>query len=210
MSLESILNDLEKVKANVRNPEWYFFTVFGKPANTGKWGWRVEGHHLCLNFTFEDGKIVSATPAFFGANPAVVTRGDHKGLKAIPESEESAIQLFSLLDAEQVKVALQKEQFKEIPQAVTKPEASAPVGLPAAKMTEKQQAVLVNLVRAFANRLAPDIAAGELAAVQAAGFDKVHFAFARDENKPGKPYTYRVQGPTFVIEFLNQQADGAR
>ena len=42
MSLESILNVLEKSKktAPVRNPEWYFFTVFGKPSKTGKWGWR--------------------------------------------------------------------------------------------------------------------------------------------------------------------------
>ena len=44
--------------------------------------------------------------------------------------------------------------------------------------------------------------------VKAAGLDKVHFAYA-GEDKPGKPHTYRVQGPTFVIEFLNVQEDSA-
>jgi hypothetical protein len=68
MALESILADLEKNGTNVRNSDWYFFTVFGTPSKTGKWGWRVEGHHLSLNFTIDKGKVVSSTPAFFGSN----------------------------------------------------------------------------------------------------------------------------------------------
>ena len=31
----------------------------------------------------------------------------------------------------------------------------------------------------------------------------------RGEPEPGKPYTYQVQGPTFVAQFLNVQADSA-
>jgi hypothetical protein len=210
MSLESILKDQEKGGTNVRNPEWYFFTVFGKPGKSGKWGWRVEGHHLSLNFTLEDGKIVSATPAIFGANPAIVTDGDRKGLKAIPESEESALQLFQALDAKQREVALQKDQFKEIPQAEAKPTYGDPVGLPASKMNARQRAILTNLLQGYANRLSPEIAAAEMAKINDAGFDKVHFAFATDPGKPGDPYTYRVQGPTFVIEFLNVQDDSGK
>src|SRR5262249_5901586 len=72
MSLEAILNDLEMGKGPVRSPGWYFFTVFGNPSASGRWGWRVEGHHLSLNFTIEEGKVIASTPAFFGANPALV------------------------------------------------------------------------------------------------------------------------------------------
>src|SRR4051794_6458211 len=81
MSLEQILKDMEKGSGPVRDPELYFFSVFGKPSDRGKWGWRVEGHHLSLNFTLEDGKIVSATPAFFGSNPAEVRQGTREGLR---------------------------------------------------------------------------------------------------------------------------------
>jgi hypothetical protein len=56
----------------------------------------------------------------------------------------------------------------------------------------------------------PDVAKAELAEAKDAGIDKVYFAFHRDDDKPGKPYTYRVQGPTFVIEFLNIQDDSAK
>src|SRR5207245_6913565 len=93
MSLEAILKDTEKNGTNVRNPDWYFFTIFGTPTKTGKWGWRVEGHHLSLNFTIDNGKVLSATPAFFGANPAVVRDGDRKGTAVLPEAEELAGQL---------------------------------------------------------------------------------------------------------------------
>ena len=72
MSLEQILLELEQGKGPVRDPERYFLTIFGTPSDRGKWGWRVEGHHLSLNFVLEGGKIVAATPTFFGANPGEV------------------------------------------------------------------------------------------------------------------------------------------
>src|SRR5436853_1177780 len=90
MSLEALLRDLEKGGAMVRNPEWYFFAVFGKPSKTGKWGWRVEGHHLSLNFVVDKGAVVAATPSFFGANPATVKGGDKKGQRTIAECEDLA------------------------------------------------------------------------------------------------------------------------
>ena len=210
MSLENILRDLEKNGANVRNPEWYFVSVFGKPDGAGKWGWRVEGHHLSLNFTLEGCKVVSATPNFFGANPAEVKEGDRKGLRTLPEAEDYALELFAALDDDGRKLAFQPKQFPEIEQAKSAPNVGAPVGLAGSKMNEKQRGLLMRLVQAYANRLPPDIAATQMARVRDAGVDAIHFAFCREDDKPGKPYTYRVQGPTFVIEFLNVQEDSAK
>ena len=166
MSLELILRELEKNGANVRNPEWYFFTVFGTPGKTGNWGWRVEGHHLSLNFTFKDGKLVSSTPAFFGANPAVVLAGDKKGLRTLPEAEDNARDLFASLDDDQRKAASQPKQFPEIEQAKPKPNVGDPVGLPAAKMNDKQRDILTKLVEGYADRMPPDVAKAELKEVK--------------------------------------------
>jgi hypothetical protein len=208
MSLESILHDLEKRGAMVRNPEWYFVTVFGEPSKTGKWGWRFEGHHLSLNFTIDGGKVISATPCFYGSNPAVVKGGAKKGLETLPESEEPFRALVALLDADQKKVAQQAKQFREIEEAVAKPGVGAAVGLPAAKMDDKQKAALQKLIEGYAARMQPAVAAAELAEIKKAGLDAVHFAYAGD-GTPGKPHSYRVQGPTFVIELVNEQRDSA-
>ncbi len=56
-----IMNDLELVlrgdgpnPSMGRDPEMYYFTVFGTPGDKA-WGWRVEGHHLSQNFTIANG-----------------------------------------------------------------------------------------------------------------------------------------------------------
>ncbi len=211
MSLEAILHELEterKKNVMVRNPEWYFFSVFGTPSKTGKWGWRVEGHHLSLNFTLDKGGVVAATPAFFGANPATVKSGPKKGQRTLPQAEDLAKELFLSFDAGQKKVAFQPKQFPEIAGRTKDPSVGAPVGLAAAKMSDKQKQTLHKLIQSYADRMPADVAAVQMKSVHDAGLDKVYFAFAGGTEE-GQPHTYRVQGPTFVLEFLNTQTDGA-
>jgi hypothetical protein len=208
MSLESILHDLEKNGANVRDPQWYFFTVFGTPAKTGKWGWRVEGHHLSLNFTIDSGKIVSATPAFFGANPALVMAGERQGLRTLPEAEELAKQLFRSLDEDQKKIAFQEKAFPEIEEGKPAPRVGDPRGLPASKMRSGQRDILTKLVESYAARMPDPVAGIEMKEVKDAGIDKIHFAYS-GVLEQGQKHTYRIQGPTFVVEFLNVQSDSA-
>ena len=210
MSLESILADFEKGTGPVRNSQWYFFTVFGKPTKTGRWGWRVEGHHLSLNFTVDAGKVVSATPSFFGANPAEVKSGKSKGLRPLPGSIDKFRALLELLTDDEKKVARQPKLFPEIEEAVKVPGVGKPVGLPAAKMTAPQKAALKQLINVYADRMPPAVADHERARLDAAGFEAITFAYAGSEAVEGKPYSYRVQGPTFVIEFVNEQADAAK
>lgn len=208
MSLEAILHELEKQGTMVRNPDWYFFTVFGTPGNSGQWGWRVEGHHLSLNFTLQDGKVVSATPAMFGANPATVKSGPKKGLRALPDAEDLARELFLSLDAGQKEIAHQAKPFPEIQGRTPGPKSGEPKGLAADKMTAAQRGLLRKLVESYAGRMPPDVAAAELAEVRKAGAEKIHFAYT-GKPETGQPHTYRVQGPTFVVEYLNEQKDSA-
>ena len=39
-------------------PDRYAITIFGQPSSNARWGWRVEGHHLTLNWTIEAGRVV--------------------------------------------------------------------------------------------------------------------------------------------------------
>jgi hypothetical protein len=209
MSLESILRELEKGGAMVRNPEWYFFTIFGAPSKTGRWGWRVDGHHLSLNFTVDGGKVIAATPAFFGANPATVMQGPRKGTRTLLAADDLAKELFKALDEDQKKIAYQEKEFPEVKGQTRAPEVGSPKGLPAAKMTEKQRGLLLRLLQAYASRMPDDVAEAEMADVHKVGLEQIYFAY-NGGLEQGKPHTYRVQGPTFVIEFLNIQSDSAR
>lgn len=211
MANEGFLADLEgKNGALVRNTGWYFVSVFGEPNNTGKWGWRIEGHHLSVNFTLDKGEIVSATPLLFGSNPAEIKDGPKKGTRILPEVEDTAKALIASLTDEQKKAAKQEKQLPEVKEKQPNAGVGDPIGIPGSKLDEKQQAKLTDLMKAYADRLPADVAESEMKRATDAGLGKVYFAYCIEEDKPGKPYTYRVHGPTFVVEFLNVQADSAK
>lgn len=207
MSLETILKSQEK-KGPTRNPGWYFFTVFGTPSKTGAWGWRVEGHHLSLNFTLQGTQVVTATPQFFGANPAEIKTGDAKGKRILAATEDTARALFKALTDDQKKTAYHAKAFPEPKARSVTPDVGAPVGLSAAQMTEAQRAILRKLITSYTERMTTEVAAEETKRLEQAGFGKVHFAY-NGGTMLGEPHTYRVQGPTFVVEFLNVQSDAA-
>ncbi|MFI5329112.1 MAG: DUF3500 domain-containing protein, partial [Candidatus Rokuibacteriota bacterium] len=87
IQLETVLRQIETFGLS-RDPESYAFTVFGNPGATAPWGWRVEGHHLSLNFTLVPGQPVAMTPAFLGANPAEVPSGPRKGQRALAAEQD--------------------------------------------------------------------------------------------------------------------------
>lgn len=207
IALENVLAGIEG--SSRRDPQIYYFTVFGSPAADAAWGWRVEGHHLSINFTIAANRI-SATPLFFGADPAEV-RIEHvqKGRRALAAEEDLGRALVKSLDATQRKVAIisaraPSDIFTRADRAV-KP--LDPAGLAFAEMTPAQQAALRQLVEVYAGRLPGPLADTELKKIATLGWGRVHFAWAGGL-EPGGGHYYRIQGPAFVIEYDNTQ-DGA-
>jgi hypothetical protein len=153
-------------------------------------------------------QVVSATPNFYGANPAEIKSGPKKGVRVLEPTEQLAFELFKSLDDGQRQTAHREKPFPEPAAGKANSGVGEPVGLPGAKMTGAQKQTLAKLLKAYTDRMPADIGAHELKRATAAGLDKVHFAFTGAAEQ-GKGHTYRVQGPTFVIEFLNTQTDGA-
>lgn len=213
MGLEGLLNQLEGPKgAMTRNTGWYFVSVFGEPSNTGKWGWRFEGHHLSVNYTLDKGEVVAGAPMLFGANPADLGRVDKAGAKrnerVLPGIEDYARELITSLNEEQDKAARQPKEFPEIKEGQPRADVGAPKGVTADKLTAQQKDILMKLLKAYTDRMPEDLAAAEMKKATGTADAKLYFAYAGSP-KPGEPYTYRVQAPEFVVEFLNVQKDSA-
>jgi hypothetical protein len=83
----------------------------------------------------------------------------------------------------------------------------APAGIPASALSGPQRERLMAIVDAYAGLMAPEIAAERMARLKAAGADNLTFAWAGPLDRGQKHY-YRVQGPTFLIEFDNTQNNG--
>ncbi len=206
MSLEAVLKEFEKNSKVDRNPVLYFVSIYGTPDAKGTWAWRFEGHHLSLSFTIVDGKEVAAVPSFMGTNPAEVREGAKKGLRVLGKEEDLGRQLAKSLTAEQRSTAVFAEKAPSdiITGAKVKAERLSPEGISYAKLTGVQQELLKSVVAEYANRVRPDVAKGDLEKIAKAGWDKVAFAWAGGMNQ-GDGHYYRVQGPTFLLEYDNTQ-----
>jgi hypothetical protein len=214
MSLGDYLKEADKMPNIHRDSDQYHVTIFGTPAAGGTWGYRFEGFHLSLNVTVVRGRWISVTPSFIGAIPATVPDGPRKGLQVLEQETELGRTLAKSLTAEQ-----RKAGFGKIPDFLTetvggfvtgnqrKLARGQPRGLAAAEMTVEQRALLMQLVRAHVGRIRKELADQDLARIERAGKEKIHFQWAGGL-KAGEPHHYLIQGPTFLIEYDNTQ-DGA-
>ena len=248
MSLERVLIGRERNGSMpmVRDPENYFVSIFGTPSRTAPWGWRVEGHHISVNFMVAEGKVqdhvMSNTPLFFGAEPALVQGGPMKGLRPLGSVEEKAQALMAALDERQRQTAIIGRQVpvdiftgnsrepdlgsQLNPIGLSRqPQMLEPRGLLASQLTPAQKQLLRTLVMDYVSRMPDEIGARRTKELEA-DFDMLGFAWmggtsAADAQKPtrgfgcddgdtrwecisvGFPYYYRVQGPRFLIEYMN-------
>ncbi len=206
MSLEAVLASMEKGSGAVRDPERYYVSIFGVPGK-GSWGWRVEGHHLSLNFTAAENAVPAMTPSFFGTNPGEVRVGNRAGTRVLGKEEDLGRALVKSLSEDQRKEALiLVEAPKEIFNDPKRVDPTKPEGIPQNKLDDAQKVALVKLIREYLFRCRPDVAAEDLARLEKAGLEKIHFAWAGGL-EPGQPHYYRVQGGNFVLEYDNTQND---
>ena len=181
--------------------------MFGDPGSDKEpWGWRVEGHHISLNFSLWGDKFLSMTPFFFGANPAEVRKGPKKGLRILDQREDLAFELMNSLDQGQTSKAT---IYGEAPYDILTYNASRvslppEEGLPASKMNDTQKGILRNLVNVYVNQVRTDMAQEKLERLEEEGFDGLHWAWGGPVEE-GKEHYYRIHGGNFVVEFDNRQ-----
>lgn len=205
MSLEEVLRILENASGEYRNPEKYYFSIFGLPSDTGIWGYRVEGHHVSQNYTLVNGRVVDA-PSFFGANPAHVREGPRAGLRTLAAEEDLGREVIGALDGEQKSIAIvDPVAYPDILTAASRKAAleGQPSGLPASRMTASQFDRLMALAGEYVRNVPGALAGAREEQIRQAG-DNVWFAWAGGVNR-GDPHYYRVQTPSFLIEYDNTQ-----
>jgi hypothetical protein len=209
MILEQVLQVLEGANRRFRGePEMLHIGVFGAPAGGATWGWRFEGHHLSLSFTIVNGRHISATPSFMGTNPDIILSGPRKGQQVLADEANLGRALAkSLTAAQKPKTIFNEKAPADIfTAAERKVSPLKPDGLNWKEMTAEQQEMVWRLVNAYVNRARGEIAGADLQKIVDAGRANISFAWAGGMER-GDGHYYRIQGPTFLIEYDNTQND---
>ena len=211
ISLEPILREHERIEERVvrwvRDPELFWFSVFGEPGGADPWAWRVGGHHIGVHFTVVDGDLVAPVPLFFGANPAEVQHGPETGKRTLPEEEDWARELVLGLPSElRAEAIISPVAPGDI---LTDNSIRAHPGLPRrglrlGAMDDQHRDQLVRLIRHYIERVSREVAANEWQRIHGAGLESISFAWAGGlERRQG--HYYAIVGPTFLIEYDNTQ-----
>jgi hypothetical protein len=192
-----------------RDPLGYFLSIYGNPSTSGSWAWQWEGHHLSLHFTIQDCTRVASAPTFYGANPArvgtSVSGGPPMGTRNLGKEEDLARQLAGTLEMDATKrsQAIVAGQSRDTPETTTiMPPGTR--GLLGSAMSQSEKDMLRALIAEYANNLAPELAAERLSRIEDAKLDEVSFLWS-GSLMSGQAHYYRVQGPTFLIEYVNEQ-----
>jgi hypothetical protein len=199
--IDEFLGSASESAHNQYGSEFYFLDIFGKPGGDDPWGVKLDGHHLAMNVAVIDHKI-SVTPLHLGADPAVIPSGRHAGWAVLAGETAKGFALRNALAPEQVSRAVLSEN---VPRDIfTLPgrdrELQTPAGI--SGLQGRQRDLLEALIDEYLGNVRPDVARNYRGAIQAAGFDKVHFAWM-GPSETGKAVYYRVHGPTLLIEYDN-------
>ncbi len=209
--LEKVLLVIEKKgfhmpDGTVRDPLNYHFCIFGTPSSTEPWGWRFEGHHLSMNFTSDQGKIVSATPSFMGTNPAIVKIDLQRGKQVLKKESELGFALVNALTGEQLKVAkFSDEAPAEIITAnKRKVEGIEQKGIYFSALDDVQKKIFMELLNVYIGNYIFEFSESFRNRIIEAGLEKLSFAWAGGQQEGIAQY-YRIQGPMLLIEYDNIQ-----
>jgi hypothetical protein len=199
MAHEIILRELEGRGPNdtYRDPENYYVSIFGSPSSKGPWGWRLEGHHVALNFFSIDGTLVSSTPSGFGSNPATVPLKLEMdlGFQLVNSFSDAQLKIVKFSDT------APHEMFTLAERRATPLE---PKGISYRDMTAAQQKMFLTLLDVYVKNYAFGFSSRLMKKIQDAGIENLHFAWA-GSLQPGAGHYYRIQGPMLLIEYDNTQ-----
>ena len=208
MANENILREVEGRAAGdtYRDPLNYYVTIFGDPSPAKTWGWRLEGHHLAINFSFDHRQLVSSTPTFWGSNPGIVKDGPFKGKEMLKPETDLGFELANSLTEDQRKTGIIAETapIEIITGNKRNAEELKPAGLLYSAMNDTQKNLLTQLLDVFVQRYELGFSKKLMDKITKGGINNLSFAWA-GSLKPGTPNYYRIQGPMLLIEYDNTQ-----
>lgn len=183
----------------------YYVSFLGKPSLTQPWMWQFGGHHLAINATILGDQITLA-PSLTGGQP-IRYEWDGQEIVQMKRETQRAFQLVGALSAEQLaKAKLSDEPANMIYGPGNEDAKPKQEGIPASELNPKQQDLLLKLIEDRIGILNPVHTQAEMKNIRD-HLDKTWFAWF-GSTKAGEPASYRIQGPSVLIEFSPQELGG--
>jgi hypothetical protein len=191
--------------------EWlYYMQVFGKPSATEPWGWKLEGHHVIINY-FVLGDQVVMTPLFIGSEPVKAPSGKYKGVEILQQEQNDGVALLNALPDAQRKQAIlnfSKTGNNNLTEAFKDNVVIDYTGLRTSDLTGPTRQRFRDLVNLYVSNMDDGHARVKMDEVDR-HLDNTWFTWIGGM-QPDDVFYYRVQSPVILIEFDHQRPANLR
>ncbi len=183
----------------------YYISFLGDPSATKPWMIQFGGHHLALNITLA-GDHATLAPSHTGSQPAIY-QFEGKTVRPLGHETDKAFDLLTSLDEAQRKQAILGFEMRDLVLGPGRDgQMIQPEGVKGSSLTDKQQAMLLDLAGEWTGMMTEAAATAKMAELKEHIAD-TWFAWSGPTEK-GKAAYFRIQGPTVFIEYAPQRLGG--
>ncbi|APZ90753.1 DUF3500 domain-containing protein [Fuerstiella marisgermanici] len=183
----------------------YFVSFLGKPSTEEPWMLQFGGHHLAFNVTFV-GAQMTISPSLTGGQPVDYTL-DGRTVRQLAAEEDKSFKVIAALKPAQLKTARLGDRYTDMRYGPGK-EGAQPQqeGINAGSLEPQQQKLLLELMGERLGLLKEPFAKQRMERIES-DLDQTWFSWYGDV-KDGGAATFRVQGPTILMEYSPQKLGG--
>ena len=203
------LADDRLLKNGKRRPgfgaEDYWLAIFGEPSKSGQWAIQLDGHHVAYNLAFHGDKMCMS-PSFIGTQPRDFKLGE-KQIEPMLNKDQAALELLQSFNEEQTKQAVMGDRRANLVAGAGR-DGRVPKqeGAPCSTLNKEQRAKLMSLIKLYVGDMPANYAERRMKALESE-IDSMTFGWWGPIKENGD-YSYRLQGPTLIIEYAGQDLGG--
>jgi hypothetical protein len=182
----------------------FYLAFFGDPRSGNNWGYKIEGHHLSLNFTVLNGKV-SVTPFFIGSDPAEYRILEYAGWRILGQEDDLGLKLVNSFTPDMRKRATWDTVVPG--DIITAAESGKRLinnwGVKVSEMNAAQQDLVARIIREYVFNFEWEKANEEYNKIMKAGLKDIYFGWIGPYTED-KSHYFMLNGPTFLIEMDNR------
>lgn len=183
----------------------YYASFLGDPRSEDRWMLQFGGHHLGINVTVV-GSHLTIAPSLTGGQPIDFQR-DGKPVRQLADEEDASYEFIAALTPRQLEKALLDQKYVDMEFGPGKEDAvPRKEGINCGELTAEQKSLLMSLIATRMNIMKPVFAKARLKRIEA-DLNDTWFAWYGPIEEGGAA-TFRIQGPTILMEYAPQQLGG--
>ena len=185
--------------------EDYWLAIFGQPSPSKSWGLQFDGHHIAINLAFHGGKM-SMSPTFIGTQPRAFELNQQTIVPMADEAPRALNFVLSLNDEQKKQAIVSTRRTNLIAAAGRDGFIPKKTGLACKQLNKEQRQHLVTLIEAYTGDMPKPFSTARLKELTGQ-IDQMSFSWG-GPTKKGGDFSYRLQGPSLIIEYAGQDLGG--